>query len=246
MSPRKYTWSNGSKMDDFENFDKVNVSLYQEMLGCLGYLVAATRPDLAYTYSKLSQYSRDPRTIHLQGIKRALRYLKGTKHVKLKISEEQGVLNVYSDASWCVTKDSKSFAGYTMMLGKSLIGWKCKKEKMVALSTMESELIGICEAICEEKWVVSLIEDIGFQKLVRRPVQIFTDNKSITDWTNDFKMTARNKHVMRKSNFVKEDIENGEIIIKHHRSYDMTADILTKDVDKNTLSRHMLSLGMLI
>jgi hypothetical protein len=43
------------------------------------YLAANTRPYIAYAVHQAARYTRDPRASHAVGIKRILRYIKGTK-----------------------------------------------------------------------------------------------------------------------------------------------------------------------
>lgn len=51
---------------------------YREVIGSLMFLMVATRPDLAYIVSVLSQFSEMPDESHWNGVKRIFRYLKGT------------------------------------------------------------------------------------------------------------------------------------------------------------------------
>ena len=44
----------------------------------LSYLVNMTRPDLAFTYSQLSNFVQSPAPVHLAAAERALAYLRGT------------------------------------------------------------------------------------------------------------------------------------------------------------------------
>ena len=55
-----------------------NKSTYQAAIGCLIYLMLGSRPDLAYSVNKLAQYCSAPMARHWTGIKRILRFLKGT------------------------------------------------------------------------------------------------------------------------------------------------------------------------
>ena len=51
---------------------------YQQAIGCLTYIATATRPDIAAAVGVLSQYISRPSKDHWIGVKRVLRYLKGT------------------------------------------------------------------------------------------------------------------------------------------------------------------------
>ena len=60
-----------------------DTKLYQQMVGSLMYAVTGTRPDLVFTVTLLSQFLSCPTKFHLGAAKRVLRYLKGTRHLKL-------------------------------------------------------------------------------------------------------------------------------------------------------------------
>ncbi len=49
----------------------------------------------------------------------------------------------------------------------------------------------------------------------------------------------RTKHLLCKYNFIKDKIDNGEISVKYLPSNDMSADILTKPLDKTKLQKHL-------
>jgi hypothetical protein len=63
--------------------ERTDASLYQQIVGSINYLVTATRPDLAYTITHLSQYNSNPSKTHLSLVKRVLQYLKGTREYSL-------------------------------------------------------------------------------------------------------------------------------------------------------------------
>ena len=103
----------------------IDTTLYQQMIGSVMYLVSGTRPDLAYTISHLSQYNTDPTVAHLQAIKRVLRYLKGTRNLKLIYKFKNPIiLHGFCDASYGNCLDTRrSFSGYVFQLGSASIFW---------------------------------------------------------------------------------------------------------------------------
>ena len=50
---------------------------YRSVVGMLQYLTF-TRPDIVYSVNQVSQFMHEPRTGHMDAVKRVLRYLKGT------------------------------------------------------------------------------------------------------------------------------------------------------------------------
>ncbi|UYV66039.1 hypothetical protein LAZ67_3006262 [Cordylochernes scorpioides] len=138
----------------------VDRTLYQEMIGSLMYLATGTRPDISFNVSNLSRFCNDAREVHLTGVKRIYRYLKGTRDKMLRYKPSENSILVSTDASWCSTSDAKSYSGYRVKLGNNLISWRSKKQSLVALSTCEAELISICEWMCEVKWIKGLLEEL--------------------------------------------------------------------------------------
>ncbi|XP_035209128.1 secreted RxLR effector protein 161-like [Stegodyphus dumicola] len=172
----------GENLDDIASSPPVSKTKYQEALGSLMYLATGTRPDLAFAVSNLSRYNQDPREKHWKAVKRIFRYIKGTQNTCLVYTSDNGKLNATSDASWCTTEDGKSFGGYFIKLGKNFINWKCNKQRIVALSTMEAELLAFCECACEVKWYIFLLEELGQDDLIDKPIGIKTDCQALIDW----------------------------------------------------------------
>ncbi|GFY29463.1 retrovirus-related Pol polyprotein from transposon RE2 [Trichonephila clavipes] len=126
----------------------IDITMYQELIGELLYLAKRTRPDISFVTSYLSQFNHNPEKRHYNLAKRVLRYLMGSKDKKLFYEKEFGILNASSDASWGNAENGKSFSGGVVLLGNSLILWKCRKQKSVSLSTCKAELFSISE-ICK-------------------------------------------------------------------------------------------------
>jgi hypothetical protein len=58
-----------------------NPEYYQHLTGSINHLAIFTRPDIAFTASKLSQFNSNPTAIHLNTALHVLRYLKGTRNL---------------------------------------------------------------------------------------------------------------------------------------------------------------------
>ena len=54
---------------------------YRSVIGSVMYLARCTRPDLAEAVSELSKFSQNPGLAHWEGVRRVLRYIKGTVDV---------------------------------------------------------------------------------------------------------------------------------------------------------------------
>ena len=85
-----------------ENDTPIDVREYQMAIGCLTYANTATRPDLAAAVGILSKYMARPGKDHWQGVKRVVRYVKGTLNSGLTFTAHGNnpVLYGYADADW--------------------------------------------------------------------------------------------------------------------------------------------------
>ena len=116
----------GFKILKDEKGVQVDETYFKQIVGSLIYLTA-TRPDLMFTVSLISRYMGKPTELHLQAVKRALRYLKGT--INFGIFYKKGgseSLVGYADSDYDL-EDQKSTSGYVFMLGSRAVAWSSKK-----------------------------------------------------------------------------------------------------------------------
>ena len=88
--------------------ERTDATAYQQIIGSLMYLVTATRPDLSYTITHLSQFNSSLSTKHLTAAKQVLRYLHGTKDRHLFYAwNNQLKMTAYTDASYGKCLDTR-------------------------------------------------------------------------------------------------------------------------------------------
>ena len=86
------TCSTSCEMDITKTNDKVNLinsKPYHEIIGSLIYIMVATRLDICYTVTRLSQDLAKPNSFHLTKTKHVLCYLKGTINQSLIFKKSQ-------------------------------------------------------------------------------------------------------------------------------------------------------------
>ena len=137
--------------------------LYQSAIGSLMYVMLNTRPDLAYTLSRLSQYLTNPTDMHWRALKRVLHYVKGTLHYSITYGGlSTGDLHGYTDSDWAGNKETRrSTRGYVFQLGNGPISWKSKLQPTVALSSCEAEYMAATQATKEVVWLRRLLAHLG-------------------------------------------------------------------------------------
>ena len=213
--------------DDGEVLD--NPTMYRSAIGALQYLVH-TRPDIAFSVNKLSQFLQCPTTTHWNGVKRILRYLKGTLCHGLHIaySERLDIIG-FSDADWaCCPDDRRSVAGYCVYLGETLIAWSSKKQAVVSRSSTESEYRALAQVASEITWVESLLREFKFP-LLQRSIT-WCDNISASALASNPVYHSRTKHIEIDIHFVRDKVIKKELEIRYIPTADQIADCLTKSL----------------
>ena len=86
------------------------------------YLASATRPDISFAVSKLSQFVSNPGDDHWRAFERVLRYLKRTVSYGIHYTGYPRVLEGYCDANWISDADEiYAISGYVFSLGDGTI-----------------------------------------------------------------------------------------------------------------------------
>ena len=154
---------------------------YASILGGVLYVANTTRPDIAYSASRLTRYLRNPNQSHCRALKRLVKYLYTTKHIGLRYTSGNRNpfrLSAASDASFADCEDTKrSTLGWGLWLGEQpngLISWGSRIGKTVALSTTESEVQAALECTKDVLWARVFLSEIGYRQT--GSTRIYEDN----------------------------------------------------------------------
>lgn len=227
------------KLENHEGSEECDVRSFQELIGKLMYLSVATRPDISFAMSYLSQFNKNPKRMHMTALKRVLRYLKGTINYKLEFGKEDSdnAIECQTDASWDRTEDAKSFSGILVFRRGDLIHWRSRKQPRVALSSTESELEAMVEGVKEVVWCANLLEEIEFQKVDMKRLKC--DNLNCVKLANGGNFKTKTKLLNRKSYYVRETVREQSIDVMHIPNSAMSADCLTKPVSRANLLKNV-------
>ena len=100
-----------------------------------------TRPYIAFVAMGLSRFNNNPTQEHIKYMKYVLRYLKGTKELKIKYdgASDAGLIG-YSDSDCGKNRDDRHFtSGHVFLMANGAISWASQRQKTVALSVGEAE-----------------------------------------------------------------------------------------------------------
>ena len=113
-----------------------------------------------------------------------------------------------------------------MILGKGAFYVASVKQKLVAKSSTEAEIIGVSDGLSEVIWARNFILAQG---IAVGPATVFQDNQSTMAMIEKGRSTSsRTRHIHIRYFFVKDRVESGEVVIRYLPTEDMVADILTK------------------
>jgi len=203
-----------------------------KICGSLIWLTTNTRPDIAFSVSKLGQELKNPTDKSFTMAARILRYLRkthnyGLRYPKKQLKRSEMKLSGYVDADFAGDlNDRKSQYGYLFFLGDCLIDWGSWKMRMVTLSSAESELVGAVEAGKTAKWLRQLLKEILVEQTAA--TVIYEDNAGTIFLSETTCFSRRTRHIDVRYHFLNEVVHRGLIKLKKVASNDNLADIMTK------------------
>lgn len=203
---------------------------YRSVVGSILYLAVKTRPDLAVTISQLARHVEDPGLAQEQGVKRVLKYLRGSMNSSLMIEPgDSDQLVAHVDSSWGGEAGfgRKSRTGIVIKYGNAPVYTTSVLQKCTALSSTEAEFIALSEGSRIITWLRRVLEEF---KVKQDPTVIYQDNSGSIAWAtgNNAKQFAKRKHVDIRYHFVVEKIQENTVELRKISTLEMEADFLTK------------------
>eukprot|EP00253_Pinus_taeda_P021833 PITA_21833 len=110
------------------------------------------------------------------------------------------------------------------------------------LSTAESEYVAATAVACQAIWMRRMLRSLCQEQA--KGTVIFCDNSSAIALSKNFVFHKRMKHIDTKFHYIRELVNNGEIVLEHCRTHEQVADILTKPLGQKSFEFLMKCLGM--
>ncbi|XRB22532.1 RNA-dependent DNA polymerase [Pseudoscourfieldia marina] len=123
-------------------------------------------------------------------------------------------------------ENRRSTSGYIFFLNGGPISWASYLQTTVALSTVESEVMALTEAIKEAIYIRRLLESLGAAQ--EGPTIIYTDSTGAEALVDHPTSHRRTKHIEIRREFIKFHIGHETVKIERVSTKDQLADILTK------------------
>lgn len=234
----------GCKLSKEDDSTLVNEKEYQSMICKLHYVVH-NRPDITHAVGIAAHFQKSPRESHLVAVKQIFRYLKGNIDYGLWYPYSNDFnLKVFSDANWAGNVDNqKSTTSGVFFLGGRLVSWMSKKKSCISQSTRKAEYVTAFMNRTQTIWMKHVLS--GLKVPVFEPVSIFCDNTSAINISKNLVLHARTKHFKLKYHFLREKVQNKEVVLEHVSSKEQLVDIFTKPLPKAIFTYLRGELGVL-
>ncbi|GJX60648.1 hypothetical protein Tco_0292038 [Tanacetum coccineum] len=201
----KTPMSSDTKLTKDEECESVDSTKYRGMIGSLLYLTVS-RPDIMFSVCLCASIQEDPKTSHLEAVKRIFRYIKGTTHLGLwypKGNYIDSVVYANSDHAGDYV-DRKSTSGIYTFVGCCLTSWFSKKQTALAIYTTEAEYVSARKACQQALWMKQALIDYDIRL---DDVPIMCDNKGAINLSKNLVQHSRTKHIKICHHFLRDNVQ---------------------------------------
>ena len=215
-----------SSLDKDESGKSISETEYRGIIGSLLYLTAS-RPNIVFVVGLCARFQTCAKKTHLTAVKRIFRYIVGTTDLGLwYIKGYNFDLVAYCDVDYAGDKvERKSTSGSCQFLGQALIGWSCRKQNTIALSTTEVEYVYAASCCSQILGIRNQLEDYSLRYT---SVPILYDNTSAIKISKNPIQYSRSKHIEIKHHFIRDHFHKKDIALSFVDTSNQLADIFTK------------------
>lgn len=214
-----------------EKATKEQILGYQQKLGSLNYAACITRPDIAFSISKLSEFAQNPSSEHIKELDNCLLYVISTQFLALSFngSIKKNFFSGLADASYAddpLTRWSSN--GFVFMLFGGAVHWKATKQRTVVTSSTHSELLAISFVAKEYLWWLRLFSSINLN--LNEDSIIYSDNKQTLRLLqiDAQRLSKKLRHVDIHNMWLRQEVQAKRIIVGWIDTQHMVADGMTK------------------
>jgi len=215
----------------------------QKCIGEVLWLLTRSRPDLMYGVGRMGSNVLRNRVKVMELGELMKGYLNRTAEEGLRYEvefNEEINLQAYSDASLS-PEGAESHGSFLILLEGSPIFWRAGRQSMVTLSTAESEMTEVIEAMTAGESVAVIVQEL--YPLVTKTA--YTDSQAAEAILNCDGGSWRTRHLRLRSAFARQSIAKGEWALQHVPGDQMLADLGTKALNAPRLEKlkGLMSMG---
>lgn len=215
---------------------------FAELVGSLMYLTNQTRPDIAYAVGKLARRMSSPTEADWRAAKGVLRYLQGTRNMGI-VYGKGAAMEGWVDADFAGDKvNRKSTTGFVFTLHGGAISWRSRMQRLVATSTATAEYVAAAKAVKDSLWLRRVVGDLGEEA---GPVTLKEDNQACIAMATNEGMSSRTKHIEVCYHFIRDCVEQQQVVLEYVPSEQQLADGFTKALPRDAFEQFRMGLGVM-
>ena len=214
--------------EESPKLDKERADYFHSLTIQLMYVAQRGRPDIRVAIAFLSTRVQAPTEDDWRKLSRVMKYLQCTTDLLLRLRcDGSGIIRWWVDASYAVHPNMRGHTGGVMSLGDGAAMSISAKQKLVARSSTESELIGVHDAMPNMLWCRELLLAQGY---AIKETKLLQDNMSamLLEKHGKASSSKRTKHINIRYFFIKDRVDKKEIQIEHCPTAEMLADFHIK------------------
>ena len=168
---------------------------------------------------------------HQKELYRCIRFvlLTRTKRLKLKPVVQTDIeVKAVCDSDYAGDPDNrKNVSGYIVYVNECPVSWRSRQQRIVSLSSCESEYYAMTEAAQELLYLFQLFEFL--QVPVKKPMTIKCDNQGAIFLAKN-ESSTRTKHIDVRYHFIRDLVDSKMIELEYVGTKENVADMLTKNL----------------
>ena len=239
--------------DTSQKLDQRDSSSYRSIVGLCLY-IGRERPDLMCAIKELSAAMSSPTLSSLQHLRKLVGYMKHVGDVGIHVGfpaagqgtmsaggDHTWVLETFSDADWSANKTNRRSTSCSVhMLNNNMVFASSRSQKVVSLSSCESELHSMVSAACDGIFIRSCTEFVLGEEIQHL---LYTDSSSARQLASR-QGCGRARHVPGKILWLQEKTQDKSIMLRQVQTVWNLADIGTKCLSKQRLYLLMHEAGL--
>ena len=217
-------------------------SQFRSMVMRLAYL-SSDRPDLCHAVRTLASAMKQPKPNDWLRLKKVARYLLKYPYMKRVFREqhaEDRQVLAWSDSDWAGDlKTRRSTSGSVVKIGGHTVLVKGTSQKIIALSSAESEYYGMCRTTTLAEFVRGVL---AFWGLIPGIVKLKVDS-SAAKAMSERKGVGQSRHIQAKYLWLQDKVFNKELAVEKVNGKINDGDLVTKAQPRTTIMSHLKRLG---
>ena len=205
---------------------------FRGRLGELLWLSRVSRPDISGAVARLSSVANNPGYVHWDLTTYLINYVHHTRHLGIVYRRDRGDYPMgFVDVAFSPNygNDDDNFRSFEAAVFKNAgapIAWFARFQKNLAMSSTESEYLGLTTAAKQIVQLTTLCEELGIHS--DEPFLLYEDNKAAIKMSENAANSKRTIHMDRRAHFIRSQVNEGNIQLAHCPSKFMEADLATK------------------